>query len=173
MKRYILVAFFASVVCSAKAQKLEKLKRDKITGAITLSAKEQVLANPFTLPGHYLAGNIVRGTGYWAIYFHLKDGLDIYYYVLKGDKAIIKFTDGKLLEISSASDEQSSIIPYATPPVAESFLAFELTDDDITTLENGKISVIRINTSQGPFDYDIKNSKSEIIKKQLELLTKK
>jgi hypothetical protein len=173
MKKYLLIALMALTAFNARSQKLEKPVIDKITGDITLSAKEQVLANPFTLPGHYLAGNIARGTSYWAIYFHLKDGMDIYYYVLKGDQAIIKFTDGKLLKISSAFDAQSSIIPYATPPVAESFLAFELTDDDITTLENGKISVIRISTSQGPFDYDIKNSKSEIIKKQLELLTKK
>jgi hypothetical protein len=173
MKKYILLALVAIAILSAKAQKLEKLKIDKLTGAFTLSAKEQVLANPFTLPGHYLAGNITKGTGYWAIYFHLKDGIDIYYYVLKGDKAIIKLTNGKLLEISSAFDVQSSIIPYATPPVTESFLAYELTDEDVAALVNGKISVIRINTSQGDFDYAIKDRRSEIIKKQLELIIKR
>jgi hypothetical protein len=173
MKKYILLTLMAITILNAKAQKLEKPKIDKITGAFTISAKEQVLANPFTLPGHYLAGQIVRGPNYWAIYFHLKDGMDIYYSVLKGDKAIIKFTDGKLLEVSSAFDAQSSIIPYATPPVAESFLAFELTDEDVAALVNGKIAVIRINTSQGDFDYAIKDRRSEIIKKQLELITKK
>ncbi|SHN00184.1 hypothetical protein [Mucilaginibacter sp. OK098] len=173
MKKYLLIAFMASVVCSANAQKLQKPQRDKITGDVTLSVKEQVLSNPFTLPGHYLAGNMVRGKNYWALYFHLKDGLNIYYYVLKGDKAIIKFTDGKLLEITSAFDAQSSLISYATPDVTESFLAFELTDDDVAALLSGKLSVIRINTSMGAFDYDIKDSKSEIIKKQLELIAKK
>jgi len=173
MKKYILIALEALTVLGAKAQKLEKPKIDKITGDITLSVKEQVLSNPFTLPGHYLAGNMVRGKNYWALYFHLKDGLDIYYYVSKGDKAIIKFTDGKLLEISSAFDAQSSLISYATPPVTQSFLAFELTDDDIVALLSGKLSVIRINTSIGAFDYDIKDSKADVIKKQLELMAKK
>jgi hypothetical protein len=172
MKKYILIALEALTVLCAKAQKLEKPKIDKITGDTTLSTKEQALANPFTLPGHYLAGNIMKGKNYWAMYFHLKDGMDLHYYVLKGDKAIIKFTDGKLLEISAAIDAYSSIVPYATPPVTEIFLVFDLTNEDITALENGRIAVVRINTSQGPFDYDIKDSKAEIFKKQLELITK-
>jgi hypothetical protein len=33
--------------------------------------------------------------------------------------------------------------------------------------------VIRINTSMGAFDYDIKDSKAEVLKKQLELMAKK
>lgn len=173
MKKCILMAFMALAVCGAKAQKLQKLTRDKITGDITISAKEQVLSNPFTLPGHYLAGNMVRGRNYWALYFHLKDGLDIYYYVRKGDNAIIKLTDGKLLEITSAFDSESALIPYATPAVTESFLAFELTDDDVAALLSGKLSVIRINTSMGAFDYDIKDSKAQVLKKQLELMAKK
>lgn len=173
MKKCILIAFMTLVVCSVKAQKLQKLTRDKITGDITISVKEQVLSNPFTLPGHYLAGNMVRGRNYWALYFHLKDGLDIYYYVRKGDNAIIKLTDGKILEITSAFDSESSLIPYATPAVTESFLAFELTDDDVAALLSGKLSVIRINTSMGAFDYNIKDSKAEVLKKQLELIAKK
>ena len=173
MKKYILVAFLASVVCGVKAQKLQRSTRDKITGDITISVKEQVLSNPFTLPGHYLAGNMVRGKNYWALYFHLKDGLDIYYYVREGDKAIIKLTNGRLLEVTSAFYSESFLIPDATPAVTESFLAFELTDDDVAELLSGKLSVIRINTSMGPFDYDIKDSKADVIKKQLKLMAKK
>ncbi len=173
MKKYIITALIAIAAFSVKAQKLEKPVIDKISGDTTWLAKEQTLANPFTIPGHFLAGNIVKGKNYWAIYFHLRDGLDIHYYVSKGDKAIIKFADGKLLEILSIFNAHSSIIPYATPPVAESFLGFDLPEEAISALENGKISVIRIQTSKGDFDYDIKDSKSEIIKKQLELIAKK
>lgn len=173
MKKYILIAAIATLALKANAQKLEKLSIDKITGDTTFATKEQVLANPFTIPGHYLAGNIAKGRGYCLLYFHLKDGLNIRYYVMKGDKAIIKLTDGKLIEIEAVGNTYSSFIPDASPAVAESFLAFDLKDSDVAELRNGKIAVIRINTSKGPFDYDIKDGKSEVLKKQLELIMKK
>jgi hypothetical protein len=173
MKKHLLVAVMASCAFAVNAQKLEKPMIDKISGDITLSTKEQVLSNPFTIPGHYLAGYIIKGKGYCELCFHLKDGLDIDYYVLKGYKGVIKFTDGKLLEINALFDKDSSPIPDASPPVTQSFLSFDLTNEDITALENGKVSVIRIMTSQGAFDYEIKDGKSEIIKKQLELITKR
>ncbi len=173
MKKYILIALMASCTFAARAQKLDKPRIDKITGDTTLLTKEQVLANPFTIPGHYLAGNIMKGKDYCVLSFHLKDGMDIQYYVLNGDKAIVKFADGKLLELKAIGDTYSSLISYANPAVAESSLAFDLTDTDIAELKNRKIAVIRINTSLGPFDYDIKDGKSEVIKKQLELIMKR
>jgi hypothetical protein len=77
------------------------------------------------------------------------------------------------LELKAIGDTYSSLISYANPAVAESSLAFDLTDTDIAELKNRKIAVIRINTSLGPFDYDIKDGKSEIVKKQLELIMKR
>ena len=173
MKKYILAAVMVLGALAARAQKLDKPRIHKISGDTTLLTKEQVLANPFTIPGHYLAGNIMKGKDYYLLSFHLKDGMDIQYSVLSGDKAIVKFTDGKLLEIKAIGDTYSSLISYANPAVSESFLAFDLTDSDVEELKNRKVAVIRINTSMGPFDYDIKDGKSEIIKKQLELISKK
>ena len=173
MKKYILVAAITIMALNANAQKLEKPVIDKITGDTTFNVKEQVLANPFTLPGHWLAGNVSKAKNYTLLYLHLKDGMDIYYSVYEGDKAIIKFINGKMLEISAVADEHSSLIPYASPAVTQSFIAYDLADADVEALKNNKISVIRIMTSKGPFDYEIKDGKSEVIKKQLELIAKK
>lgn len=172
MKKYILLVIIVGMVFNANAQKLEKPEIDKITGHITYGTKEEVIANKLTLIGHYLACKIRRGHSFYLLYFHAKDGLAMDYFVREGDKAIIKFSNGKILELSAIVDSYSSIIPYASPPVTESLLPYDLSDEDITALENGKISVIRILTSIGPFDYDISDGKSEIIKKQLQLITK-
>jgi len=168
MKKCVLFALMALAAFNATAQKLEKPQIDKISGETTLSTKEEILANPFVWIRHFLACSIVKGRGYYTIYFHLREGGETYYQVAKGDKAIIKLTDGKLLEIVADFDEYSS----GTPNETRSFLQYDLTDNDIAILKQGKISVIRINTSNGAYDYEIKEGKSEIIKKQLELLSK-
>jgi hypothetical protein len=170
MKKHIFIIIMGFGALNAKSQKLEKPRVDKITGSVSIATKEQVLANKFTLIGHYLACHIIKGQGYCLLYFHLKDGLDIRYHMLKGDVATIKFADGELLEIKASDDARSSLIPYATPPVTESFIPFDLTDDDVSALKTGKISVIRITTSKGLFDYDVSDGKAEVIKKQLELI---
>lgn len=173
MKKYILIVAIAITAFNAKGQKLDKPDIDKITGDTTLRTKIQVLANPFAIIQHAITANIAKTKNFMLLYFHLQDGMDIYYSISRGDKAIIKFTDGKLLEISAAIDAHSSIISYGSPVATGCDVSYDLTDGDIETLKNNKISVIRIETTKGPFDYDIKDGKSEIIKKQLELITKK
>ena len=173
MKKYILIAGIAVSAFNLKAQKLDKPDIDKITGDTTLRTKIQILSNPFAIVQHALTANISRAKHFTLLYFQLKDGIDIYYSVNRGDKAIIKFADGKLLEISAAVDEHSSIIAYGPPVATGCDVPYDSTDEDIEILKNSKISVIRIMTTKGPFDYDIKDGKSEVIKKQLDLITKK
>jgi len=168
MKKYILFASMALAALNVNAQKLEKPEIDKISGSITVSTKEEILANPFVWIRHFLACSIIKGRGYYAIYFHLREGLETYYKVAKGDMAVIKFTDGSLMQISAIFDEYSS----GTVNETGSTVAYDLTESDVAILKQSKISVIRINTSDGAYDFDIKDNKSEIIKKQLELLTK-
>lgn len=60
----------------------------------------------------------------------------------------------------------------ATPVFSDADIAYSINNDDIDLLENNKVAVIRINTSVGSFDYTISDARSEIIKKQLELITK-
>ena len=173
MKKYILIAAIAILALNANAQKLEKPSIDKITGDTTLATKIDVLSNPLALIQHAITVNTLKAKNFVLLCFHLKDALSIYYSIDKGEKATIKFADGKLLEINAAVDAHSFVISLGTPSYVGCDVYYDLTDDDIVALKNNKISVIRIMTSKGPFDYDIKNGKSEIIKKQLELITKK
>jgi len=174
MKKYILIVAIAILAFNAKAQKLEKPRIDKITGDTTFSTKTEVLSNPFALIQHALTVDVLKTKNFTLLCFHLKDALDIYYSVFKGDGATIKFADGKLLNINAAADAHSSVLGSGgTLTYVGNDVYYDLTDQDIALLKSDKIAVIRINTTKGPFDYDIKNGKSEIIKKQLELIIKK
>lgn len=159
----------AMYAITADAQKLERPRIDKITGDTTFETKEEVLANPFTMVRHYLGSGILKGSGNYVLYFHLKEGGDAPYYVLQGFKATIKFTDGKLIQLTAVADEYSSYKPVVT----ESTISYHLTDSDLEALKSGKISVIRVETSGAPLDFDIKDNKADMIKKQLELISKK
>ena len=170
MKKYVFMMMLGLGVLNAKSQKLEKPFVDKITGEVSIAAKPEVLSNKLALVRYYLAAYVVKGRGYWLLDFNLKDNIGQYYYVLKDDHAIIKFSDGKLLEISALSGGQCTTAVSEYGSSSESDISYSLTDDDVAALKNGKISVIRIMTSVGAFDYDISDKKSEIIKKQLELM---
>lgn len=170
MKKYVFMMVLGLGVLNAKSQKLEKPFVDKISGEVSIAAKAEVLSNKLALVRYYLAGYVVKGRDYWLLDFNLKDNIGQYYYISKGDHAIIKFSDGKLSEISALADVQSSTAVNEYGSSSESDISYFLTADDVAALKNGKISVIRIMTSVGAFDYDISGKKSEIIKKQLELL---
>ncbi|MDO3642566.1 hypothetical protein [Mucilaginibacter sp. L3T2-6] len=172
MKKYILIIITTILSLSANAQKLEKPIIDKITGDTTFSTKTEVLANPFALIQHAITVSTIRTKNEVLLSFHLKDALNIYYSVLKGDTTVIKFTDGRLLKITAALDSHSSFLSGGTLTYVGSDIYYALSGQEMDILKNKKIAFIRIMTSKGAFDYDIKNGKSEIVKKQLELITK-
>lgn len=173
MKTLLLVPFFTLFMMSrVMAQKLEKPVIDKITGETTLQTQEQTLANKMTWVGHYLGCNITKFRGHYLLYLHLKESTDGYYDIKKDYTATIKFTDGKLLTITSAFDRESSFIHGAYPLVAECNAVYYLDKETISALMSGKIAFVRLATTSGDFDYEISNGKAELIKKQLELITK-
>ncbi|HVW98606.1 MAG TPA: hypothetical protein VHA56_21745 [Mucilaginibacter sp.] len=173
MKKYILMAAMAVITLSASAQKLEKPDIDKISGDTTYTVKEQMLANPFQVRGHYLGGNMVKGKRYYMIRFHVKEGLGDYYSVYKGDKAVIKFADGTIINIFATFDEHASMTGSGLAEMSESFLYYDLTDDDVKYLTEKKLAVVRIITSKDFYDFEIKDKHADVIQKQMLLLAGK
>lgn len=172
MKKYIFMSIMSFLAFTASAQKLEKPTIDKITGDTTLETKEQPLQSRLSLSTHLIACSIIKARGLYLLYFHIKEGGEWHIKIDTTDKAIIKFTDGKVLVLNAPLEEHSSINYDATPVFTDADFPYLLSSIDIDQLRNGKISIIRLNTSKGNFDYDISDGKSEIIKKQLELITK-
>ncbi|TWI95921.1 hypothetical protein JN11_04196 [Mucilaginibacter frigoritolerans] len=172
MKKYIFMVAAMLLAFNAGAQKLQKPVIDKITGDTTLETKEEPMQSKLSLSTHLIGCSIMKGKGIYLC-FHLREGfVEWDFYVSAGDKAIIKFADGKLIELDAAFEDHSSIHYDATPIFTAAYFYYSLNGGDIDQLKNNKIAVIRINTSMGNFDYDISDGKSEIVKKQLELIAK-
>lgn len=172
MKKYIISFTIMLAALSAQAQKLEKPAIDKITGDTTLETKEEPLQSKLSLSLHLIGCSVLKGGGVYLLYFHLKEAGKWHFGIEAGDSAIIKFTNGKLLRLNPVGEHNSKIMFDATPVFTDASFPYGISGDDIEQLKNNKIAVIRINTSDGSFDYDISNARSEIVKKQLELITK-
>lgn len=54
----------------------------------------------------------------------------------------------------------------------DALVYYTISDEDIDKLKNNQLSVLRIETTEGHYDYDIPDNKSEVIKKQLILIDK-
>jgi hypothetical protein len=172
MKKYIFIVAAMLLVFHAGAQKLQKPVIDKITGDTTLETKEEPLQSKLSLSLHLIGCSIFKGREDYLLYFHLKEAGQWHFGTEEGDQAIIKFTNGKLLQLNPVGEHHSTIMFDATPVFTDASFPYGISNDDIDQLKNNKIVVIRINTSKGYYDYDISDARSEIIKKQLELITK-
>lgn len=172
MKKYILIMALIAVAFSANAQKLEKPSVDKFSGAVTITTKEEVVSNKLSLLGHKLSAYILKSNQDYILFFHSVEGGGKAYFVSEGDTAYIKFTSGKLIAISLIKLEYAEWREGTNPPVYDCNLPYYLTKDDVGQLLVDKIQIIRIHTSMGNFDYEVNDKKSEVIKKQLELITK-
>jgi hypothetical protein len=172
MKNYIFMIAAMLLAFNASAQKLQKPVIDKFTGDTTLETKEEPLQSKLSLSLHLIGCSIFKSRGGYLLYFHLKEAGKWHFSTAEGDLAIIKFTNGKLLQLSPVGEHNSKIMFDATPVFTDASFPYGISSDDIEQLKNNDIAVIRINTSDGSFDYDISNARSEIIKKQLELITK-
>jgi len=161
----------ASMLClclAVKAQKLEKPHIDKITGDTTFSTKDEVLSNKFSLNFDYLSCNVTKSKKYTFLGFHLMKGITVLFTVRKTDSLVVKFEDGSLLHVPSGINQHSQLA-HQSGANSEAFLEFSLTEEQINKLKTNQIAVIRIETSEVPFDYEVSNSKAEIIKKELSL----
>ncbi len=172
MKKCIFIVAAMLLAFNAGAQKLQKPVIDKITGDTTLETKEEPLQSKLSLSLHLIGCSILKGRGVYLLYFHTKEAGDWDFVIQDGYAAVIKFTNGKLLQLNTVGQHYSKIMYDATPVFSDTSIPYSISNDDIDQLKNSKIAVIRINTSVGSFDYSVSDARSEIVKKQLDLITK-
>ncbi|WP_259066678.1 hypothetical protein HDF24_21620 [Mucilaginibacter sp. X4EP1] len=170
--KYIFIIAVMLLAFNAGAQKLQKPMIDKISGDTTLMTKEEPLQSKLSLSLHLIGCSILKGRGVYLLYLHSKEAGEWDFVVQDGYAAVIKFTNGKLLQLNPVGQNYSKIMYDATPVFSDADIAYGISNDDIDQLKNNKVAVIRINTSVGSFDYSVSDARSEIIKKQLDLITK-
>jgi len=172
MKKSLIVILLLSAAYISKAQKLEKPKIDKITGDTTFSTSKEIITNKVGLIYDYLGVKTIKTKGDVFLSFYISKGITMLYSVNPGDKLILKTTDDKVLEIKSIASQNSDFTHSSANTYSDLIALYPVSSDDLIKLKAGTIKVIRIETSKGNFDYDIKLKNADIIKKQIELITK-
>ncbi|GAC1314467.1 MAG: hypothetical protein NVSMB24_39150 [Mucilaginibacter sp.] len=158
---------------SVKSQKLEKPRIDKFTGDTTIETKEETLQNKFSITTHALLCTTIKMAGHYMIRLRVGEGVNSIFEIHKGDKAAIKFSDGKIIELLSALNSTSDVTHASYTTTSTISALYDLTDDDISDLKTKKIAIVRVMTTLAPLDFEISDGKSEILKKQLTLITSK
>ena len=177
MKRSILILTFLFPFI-VSAQKLLKPNIDKISGDTTwLTSKEKL----------YLHGNYLTGQGEGVLCWVEKSkGIKVLglnpqtvnqrdvFSIPKGQKAYLKLGDNTTITLNSlTSDIGNSHVGIAGDYVISGGSAigfYVLTDEAVQKIKANPVVFVRIETSTGNFDCDIKSKNAELIKKQLELI---
>lgn len=173
MKKIILTTLIALSVFVAKAQKLDKPYIDKIKNDTVLNTKDETLFN--WMKKLSVSSNVVK------LHDHSPKGYSItltvlevggYITVTSDTKSYLKLDDGSVIELTPNTDtyivSELTSIKYGTHTTNINYV---LSDEQFKKLTSHKISFIQIKTSQGNIDFDIKDSKSDIIEKQLSLVS--
>ncbi|QXV66889.1 hypothetical protein INP83_07350 [Mucilaginibacter sp. 21P] len=172
MKKLLLILILF-IPFTVSAQKLLKPTVDKLTGDTIWSTSKEKL---------YMHGNYLTGQGEAVVCF-LKStkgakGLVLniqstnqakFPVFVKEGKANFKLADGSIVTLTCVSDDYS--ISGSTVAIAgSSFGLFGLSPADIEKLSTQNITFIRLETTAGNFDCDIKTKNAEMFKKQFAVL---
>ncbi|PTQ95871.1 hypothetical protein C8P68_105382 [Mucilaginibacter yixingensis] len=178
----ILISTLLILPLFASAQKLLKPSVDKITSDTTwATSKEKIYMH-----GNYLTG---QGEGVLSVVEKIKTGKEeavvlilnvqtvnqrAVYSIVKGGKAYLKLSDNSIITLTS------STLDFGNPRVGlagdmvittgSAFGLYDLSREDIEKIKANTVTFLRVETTTGNFDCDIKPKSSDILKKQIELV---
>ena len=181
MKKILLVAaLFFPLITSA--QKLLKPKVDKISGDTTWATSKEKLF----MHGNYLTG---QGEAVLSVVEKIKAGKEeaivlilnvqtvnqrTVYSISKGQKAYLKLSDNSTVTIKSATydigNPQAGIAGDFVITSGSTVGVYDLLKEDIEKIKANDITFLRVETSSGNFDCDLKPKNSEMLKKQIDLI---
>ncbi|MBD1392654.1 hypothetical protein [Mucilaginibacter glaciei] len=172
MKKLILIiVLFLPFIASA--QKLQKPTIDKLTGDTTWTTSREKL---------FMHGNYLTGQGEVALCFlrAAKGSKDLiinlqvvnksnFPSMLTGSKAYFKLADNSTIPLTCAANDYH--ISGSDLAVAGSaYGLYTLTANDIAKLTSSDLTFLRVETTSGNFDCDIKPKNAEMFKKQFALI---
>jgi len=177
MKKIYLTAIIAAcLTLSAKAQKLEKPEIDKIKGDTTWkTSDERIYTQLGLVTGRLLYAYMEKIGKSYVLAFRI-DNVNGPRIFSIGTENItnIKFTDNSVLDLAPAVGGDSHVSYNTNATRVIDLIFYNLSKEDIETLQSKSISIIRISTNgAGNFDYEIKPKNSDLLKKELELILTK
>jgi hypothetical protein len=174
MRKLLLIAIVLFPFVSS-AQKLLKPVVDKLTGDTTWSTSKEKLY----LHGNYLTGQgeavvcwIWSYKGSKSLVLNLQTtNKENFPTMTAGGKAYFKLADNSTVTLTcSANDYRISGSNVAV--AGSAFGMYDITPEDIAKLSTGTLTFLRVETTAGNFDCDIKSKNAEMFKKQFPLIAK-
>ncbi len=175
MKKPFLIAGMSLLCLYAKAQKLEKPIIDKIKGDTTWATSEERI---FTKMGFgdsdilYIYTQKIGDTYTLCFKIDRNNGINVYT-ISPENITNIKFTDGSVLDLQPTASGPSEVNFHSHGSRSFGLIFYGLTKDQLKELQSKTISVVRINSSRGNFDYEIKPKNADLVKKSLDIITTK
>jgi hypothetical protein len=177
-KAYLIAILFAGLGLSAKAQKLEKPRIDKLSGDTTWKTSMEKLYQKSNLMGQrqtafVYAEKLKSGYALFLSVGMLNGPNSSVFSVPAGAKAHFKLADNSIVvlsnvlsQVSKNSVDQTGTEGYAVP-------CYPLSKSDIEKLSKSTITFVRVEASDLIFDYDIKEDKANLIAKTVSLIATK
>jgi hypothetical protein len=172
MRKLLLIVIVILPFVSS-AQKLTKPAIDKLTGDTTWSTSKEKLY----LHGNYLTGQ-GEGVVCWLRSYKGAKSLILniqtinqknFPSMINGSKAYFKLADNSTVTLTCSANDYS--ISGSNVAVAgTAFGLYDLSKEEIIKLLSADITFLRVETSTGNFDCDIKAKNAEMFKKQFPLL---
>ncbi|MES2269100.1 MAG: hypothetical protein V4520_20215 [Bacteroidota bacterium] len=166
----ILILLLPFVV---SAQKLTKPAVDKLTGDTTWSTSKEKLY----LHGNYLTGQAeavvcwVRSLkGVKSLVLNLQTTNQKNFPSMdNGRKAYFKFADNSTVTLTCSANDYS-VSGSAVAISGSTYGVYDVSPEDLAKLSAGTLTFLRVETTAGNFDCDIKPKNAEMFKKQFPLV---
>jgi hypothetical protein len=159
--------FISAFINIASAQKLERPIIDKFNNDTTLSStSERIYASTSPAGGVNVAIKKISKSYILALEIIQVNGLHNIS-IEENAQASFKFADNSILNIpaSKAANSTEKLYPGGNQR-SELTCYYILTKSDLDKLKTGEISIVRVLTSKGNFDYELKDKFKSVIKNE-------
>lgn len=174
MKKQILIVGLLLLTLNLFSQKLKSPLVDKISGDttwITSSEKLFAKASFSGTVGEQLYVSVGKTKDIYLLFFSVQTGKSSVFSVEEGQKVYIKLKNDTVVTLVNIQNtvSKSNAISYGS----NSNSYYQITNHDIEKFSSSNVQFIRIEHSDGIFEYDIKEKFSEAIKSLVLLIKQK
>ena len=167
MKSYFLLVVFSFSMLSLAAQKKLKMTVSASSDTVYSTSEQRLYVRPSSKLSisEHLKSTMYRSRRGFMLGFSIQTGRTNLFTISAGSIAEIRLSDGEkvFLETLGSRESKGSVLGYGS----FTFTSYTLNRDQLEKLKNADVKSIRINTSAGNFDYEIKDKFASVIGDQV------
>jgi len=168
-KAFIILAIFATISIKSFGQKLEENKKDDFTNAVVKRTSWETLTASLSETAYFRISQINGAES-----FDLKLMLYKIFYIGKDAELLLKLANGEVVSLKNLeytiTCKGCGAAGFAGSAAEGIQVTYPMSSEQVEKLKANKIVKIRINTSMGDVEDDIKDKRAEKIIKSLGLI---